>query len=131
AGETNYILDLNAGDYPCRTTQFNLGPGNYCTVGIIFAPQSQGRKDAFLSVYPNSPYPEKIYMTGVGVVQTSQQPAPPEQPAPPSQSTSGSSQTTSGGGGGGCSMSAGVSPVNVLAWLLIPALMVLRRLKRG
>jgi uncharacterized membrane protein YgcG len=36
----------------------------------------------------------------------------------------------SGGDGGGCSMSYGASPLNALAWLLIPAIAILRRVKR-
>jgi hypothetical protein len=39
-------------------------------------------------------------------------------------------QLPTGGDGGGCSMSYGASPLNALAWLLIPAIAILRRVKR-
>lgn len=40
------------------------------------------------------------------------------------------SNTGSSEGSGGCSMTSGVSPVNLLAWLVVPALVMLRRLRR-
>ncbi|WP_340690143.1 MYXO-CTERM sorting domain-containing protein, partial [Hydrogenobacter thermophilus] len=36
-----------------------------------------------------------------------------------------------GGGGGGCSMSSGGSPLNALAWLMLPGAALLRRLRRS
>ncbi|MDW8294343.1 MAG: choice-of-anchor U domain-containing protein, partial [Aquificaceae bacterium] len=36
-----------------------------------------------------------------------------------------------GGGGGGCSMGAGASPVNSLLWLLVPVLVLARRVRKN
>ncbi len=133
--EQNFILDLNAGERPCGAQQFNLA--GYCTVGIIFEPKSEGKKEAFLEVYYNTPNPVRIYITGTGVSQQSQpQPQPQPSPQPPgaggggSSGGSGSSAGT-GGGGGGCSMSSGGSPLNALAWLMLPGAALLRRLRRS
>ncbi|ADO45755.1 polymorphic outer membrane protein [Hydrogenobacter thermophilus TK-6] len=131
--QQNFILDLNAGERPCGAQQFNLS--GYCTVGIIFEPKSEGKKEAFLEVYYNTPNPVRIYITGTGVSQQSQ-PQPQPSPQPPgaggggSSGGSGSSAGT-GGGGGGCSMSSGGSPLNALAWLMLPGAALLRRLRRS
>lgn len=37
----------------------------------------------------------------------------------------------SGGGGGGCSISYGANPLNALAWLLVPVLVLARRIRRS
>jgi uncharacterized repeat protein (TIGR02543 family) len=126
--EVNFILDPNAGDRPCSSTSFNLA--GYCTVGVIFQPKSEGKKQAYLEVYYNQPYPVKVYITGTGISQ---------QQAPPSGGSGGSSGGGSGGssggvsssgGGGGCSMGGSASGVNALGWLLLPAFALVRRLRR-
>jgi uncharacterized membrane protein YgcG len=129
--EQNFILDLNAGDRPCGTTQFNLA--GYCTVGIIFEPKSVGKKEAHLEVYYNTPYPVRMYITGEGVQQSQTQPPPPQPPTqPPSGgSTGGSGASSSSSGGGGCSLSYGVHPLNAIGWLLIPVLVLARRIRKG
>ncbi len=132
--EQNFILDLNAGERPCGAQQFNLS--GYCTVGIIFEPKSEGKKEAFLEVYYNTPNPVRIYITGTGVSQQSQ-PQPQPSPQPPgaggggSSGGSGSSAGTGSGGGGGCSMVSNASPINALAWLMLPGAALLRRLRRS
>lgn len=40
------------------------------------------------------------------------------------------SGSSGGGGGGGCSMGYGASPINILAWLLLPAFILVRRFTR-
>jgi hypothetical protein len=128
--EVNFILDPNAGDRPCSSTSFNLA--GYCTVGVIFQPKSEGKKQAYLEVYYNQPYPVKVYITGTGISQ---------QQAPPSGGSGGSSGggsaggessggVSSSGGGGGCSMGGSASGVNALGWLLLPAFALVRRLRR-
>ncbi len=118
--EVNFILDPNAGDKPCGSTSFNLT--NYCTVGVIFQPKSEGKKQAYLEVYYNQPSPVKVYMTGTGISQ---------QQAPSSGGSGGSSAgVSSSGGGGGCSMGGSASGVNALGWLLLPAFALVRRLRR-
>ncbi len=129
--EQNFTLDLNAGDRPCGTTQFNLA--GYCTVGIIFEPKSVGKKEAHLEVYYNTPYTARMYITGEGVQQSQTQPPPPQPPTqPPSGgSTGGSGASSSSSGGGGCSLSYGVHPLNAIGWLLIPVLVLARRIRKG
>jgi uncharacterized membrane protein YgcG len=128
--EGSFILDPNAGDRPCSSTSFNLA--GYCTVGVIFQPKSEGKKQAYLEVYYNQPYPVKVYITGTGISQ---------QQAPPSGGSGGSSGggsaggessggVSSSGGGGGCSMGGSASGVNALGWLLLPAFALVRRLRR-
>ena len=136
--EVNFIFDPNAGDRPCSSTSFNLA--GYCTVGVIFQPKSEGKKQAYLEVYYNQPYPVKLYITGTGISQ---------QQAPPSGGSGGSSGggsagggssgggsggssagVSSSGGGGGCSMGGSASGVNALGWLLLPAFALVRRLRR-
>lgn len=59
----------------------------------------------------------------------SNNPVPPpsdgNNPVPPSNN--GGSGSSGGGGGGGCSMGYGASPINMLAWLLLPAFVFMRR----
>jgi len=118
--EVNFILDPNAGDRPCSSTSFNLA--GYCTVGVIFQPKSEGKKQAYLEVYYNQPYPVKLYITGTGISQ---------QQAPPSGGSGGSSGgVSSSGGGGGCFMGGSASGANALGWLLLPAFALVRRLRR-
>jgi len=128
--EVNFILDPNAGDRPCSSTSFNLA--GYCTVGVIFQPKSEGKKQAYLEVYYNQPYPVKVYITGTG---TSQQQAPPSGGSAGGGSSGGgsggsSAGVSSSGGGGGCSMGGSASGVNALGWLLLPAFALVRRLRR-
>ncbi len=128
--EQNFTLDLNAGDRPCGTTQFNLA--GYCTVGIIFEPKSVGKKEAHLEVYYNTPYTARMYITGEGVQQSQTQPPPPQPPTqPPSGGSTGGSgaSSSSSGGGGGCSLSYGVNPLNAIGWLLVPVLVLVRRIR--
>lgn len=123
----NYTINFNAGERPCGRAQLTLGPGNFCTVGITFNPQTSGRKDAYFEVFINAPNPTRLYVTGNGVSQQTQ-PQPPQQPITniPSDPTG----AQSGGGGGGCSMSHSASPINFIMWLITPALMLFRRLRR-
>jgi hypothetical protein len=118
--EGNFILDLNAGDRPCGSKSFVLA--GYCTVGVLFQPKSEGKKQAYLEIYYYYTYLVKLYMTGTGV---SQQQAPPP---------GGSGGSSGGGGGGGCSMTGSASFMagfgNILVWLSIPAFIVARRIRK-
>jgi hypothetical protein len=118
--EGSFILDLNAGDKPCGSKSFVLA--GYCTVGVIFQPKSEGKKQAYLEIYYDYIYLVKLYMTGTGV---SQQQAPPP---------GGSGGSSGGGGGGGCSMTGSASFMagfgNILVWLSIPAFIVARRIRK-
>ncbi|WP_304089664.1 hypothetical protein [Hydrogenobacter thermophilus] len=125
---------MSAGERPCGSTSFNLA--GYCTVGVIFEPKSAGKKEAYLEVYYNTPDPVKIYMTGTGVAQQSQpQPQPQPSPQPPGAGSGGSSGGSAAGagtgGGGGCSMVSNASPINALAWLILPGAALLRRIRRS
>nr|BAL54314.1 hypothetical protein HGMM_F14E04C05 [uncultured Aquificae bacterium] len=131
--EQNFILDTSAGEKPCGSTTFNLA--GYCTVGVFFEPKSEGKKEAYLEVYYNTPDPVRIYMTGTGTSQQSQ-PQPQPSPQPPGAGSGGSSGGSAagagtGGGGGGCSMVSGASPINALAWLILPGAALLRRIRRS
>jgi hypothetical protein len=118
--EGSFILDLNAGDKPCGSKSFVLA--GYCTVGVIFQPKSEGKKQAYLEIYYEYIYLVQLYMTGTGV---SQQQAPPP---------GGSGGSSGGGGGGGCSMTGSASFMagfgNILVWLSIPAFIVARRIRK-
>ena len=99
-GEQNFTL-ASAGDKPCPAKVFNLS--GYCTVGVIFEPKSQGEKSAYLVVNNT-----RVYMVGTGIAETTQVNLP---------------------SGGGCSMVSNASPVNTLAWLMLPLVALLRRRK--
>ncbi|MEM4546814.1 MAG: right-handed parallel beta-helix repeat-containing protein [Nitrososphaerota archaeon] len=55
---------------------------------------------------------------------------PPAQQPPPQQPPLPSPSPTKGSGGGGCSMSTSASPINSLLWFSLPALIMLRRIRR-
>jgi hypothetical protein len=119
--EGSFILDLNAGDRPCGSKSFILE--GYCTVGVIFQPKSEGKKQAYLEIYYEYIYLVQLYITGTGL---SQQQAPPP---------GGSGGSSGGGGGGGCSMTGSASPMagfwNILVWLSVPVFVVARRIRKN
>jgi uncharacterized membrane protein YgcG len=117
-GQTQINVSITFPSIPANAQFYKLINGNY----IPFTPTISGNTISF-TVVDNGQLDANSQAGVIG--------DPVVMVVPQQQSGgSGTGGSTVGGGGGGCSMGGGASPVNSLMWLLVPASVLLRRLRR-